>query len=75
MLAKTEHRAWAGEWDTSMEIDLTRLGWQGDRTTITGNAFAIWGKGERRMHYSLNLPVQEKPDFHLPEHFKKLPGI
>ena len=75
MLAKTEHRAWAGEWDTSMEIDLTRLGWQGDRTTITGNAFAILGKGEPRMHYGLNLPPQEKPDFHLPEHFKKLPGI
>jgi len=57
-------------WNAEMRIPLDRLGWKGGK--IKGNAFAILGKKPNRRFYSLSLPAQEKPRFHLPEHFVQL---
>lgn len=60
-------------WDTTMEIPLRDLGWNGDPATLVGNAFAIVGaKGVRRF-YSAYLPPQKKPNFHQPNFFKPFP--
>lgn len=60
-------------WDAAMEIPLKDLAWNGDPSTLVGNAFAILGaKGERRF-YSAYLPQQEKPNFHEPSFFKPFP--
>lgn len=61
----------ADGWTAELRIPLDRLGWKGGK--ITGNAFAILGKKPSRRFYSLALPAQEKPRFHLPEHFVQLP--
>ena len=54
-------------WQATMNISLTALKWDGREESIRGNAFAILGKV--KSYHSLFLPKQEKPDFHLPEHF------
>lgn len=55
-----------------MSIPLKQLGWRGNPADIRGNAFAVLGKPESRTYWSVFLPQQERPDFHLPEFFKPL---
>jgi hypothetical protein len=59
-------------WTAEMAIPLEKLGWNGDPSRIVGNAFAILGPPESRAYWSLFLGQQTKPDFHLPQEFKKL---
>jgi hypothetical protein len=62
-------------WEAWMEIPLRPLGWGGDLEQLRGGAFAILGAASRRTYWSLFLPPQEKPDFHIPESFGRLiPG-
>ncbi len=65
----------AQDWSAWMEVDLDRLGWAGGRDDLTGNAFAILGRPDARRYFSLFLPPQTVPDYHLPEYFAKLPGL
>lgn len=53
-------------WNARMEIDLSKLGWDGRPGSLRGNAFAILSK----TYWSLNLPKQKSPDFHLPQYFR-----
>ncbi|MEW6055062.1 MAG: hypothetical protein AB1540_00480 [Bdellovibrionota bacterium] len=57
-------------WEAEFGIPLKKLGWTGAKEDLQGNAFAILGKP--RSYWSLFLPAQEKPDFHLPRHFKPI---
>ncbi|MDQ6760779.1 MAG: BBE domain-containing protein, partial [Acidobacteriota bacterium] len=59
-------------WEAEMRIPLKNLGWEGDPTKVTGNAFAILGPKESRSYWSLFLPAQVKPDFHKPRYFERL---
>lgn len=59
-------------WRATTEIDLRKLDWQGQPLDIIGNAYAILGKGSSKTYWSASLPVQKKPNFHLPEFFKPL---
>jgi hypothetical protein len=61
-----------GDWDAEMSIPLTRLGWDGDPASITGNAFAILGPSDARTYWSLFEGQQVKPDFHIPHRFHRL---
>lgn len=61
-----------GGWVADMSIPLDTLEWKGDPKQIIGNAFAIFGKSGSRSFWSLNLPVEVKPNFHRPEFFKPL---
>jgi hypothetical protein len=63
-----------GGWTAEMRISLAKLGWNGEATTLRGNAFAIIGGGapSPRSYWSLFLSQQQKPDFHLPEKFLPL---
>jgi hypothetical protein len=60
------------EWKAHMELPLKRLGWNGDRARVFGNAFAVLGQPHHRTYWSLSLPAQTKPNFHLPQFFKPL---
>jgi hypothetical protein len=60
-------------WDAVMEIPLKELGWKGNPTTITGNAFAILGAKGARRYYSAYLPRQQRPNFHQPSFFRPFP--
>ncbi len=60
-----------GGWRAEMLIPMENLGWDGDRCSIVGNAFAILGKPPRSF-WSLYLPHEDKPNFHKPEYFKPL---
>lgn len=64
--------AGAYEWNARMSLPLRELGWGGDVTAIRGGAFAILGAAGERGYWSLFLPPQEKPDFHLPSCFGSL---
>ncbi|MBI3542235.1 MAG: hypothetical protein HY075_03035 [Deltaproteobacteria bacterium] len=59
-------------WSAQLAIDLSKLGWTGERADVRGNAFAILGAPGAKTYWSLSTPPQAKPDFHLPEHFKPL---
>lgn len=59
-------------WTAELQIPLAPLGWDGDPGSLFGNAFSIQGKPGERNYWSLYLPPQTKPDFHLPRHFQPL---
>lgn len=59
-------------WSAEMRIPLARLGWDGRAESLTGNAFAILGPEDAKSYWSLFLPMQEQPDFHLPQYFRPL---
>lgn len=59
-------------WKAQMRIPLGNLKWNGDLTTIVGNAYAILGKTPNRSYWSLSLPPQKKLRFHQPEFFRPL---
>jgi hypothetical protein len=56
-------------WRAEFRIPLRELGWDGNPKHIVGNAFAILDD-KPRTYWSLYLPKQTKPDFHLPEYFQ-----
>ncbi len=56
-------------WGAEMDIPLHALGGSPGAVDLIGNAFAILGAGVERTYWSLHLPPQEVPDFHLPERF------
>lgn len=58
-------------WAAQMRIPLKNLGWDGRLESLKGNAFAILGN-DPRTYWSLSLPAQDQPDFHLPHHFVSL---
>ncbi|MBI3556580.1 MAG: hypothetical protein HY074_09980 [Deltaproteobacteria bacterium] len=62
----------ADAWKAVFKIPLAPLGWDGKMDSLRGNAFAILGPPGARSYLSLNLPKQAKPDFHLPQYFKKI---
>ena len=57
-------------WTAEFRIPLRKLGWDGKLESVRGNAFAILGASGAKSYWSLNLPAQLKPDFHLPQFFK-----
>ena len=61
-----------GSWSADLSIKLSRLGYDGDRSKLVGNAFAVLGKKPLRSYWSLSLPHQDKPNFHKPEFFRPL---
>ena len=66
-------RSRSGGWQARFEIPLSRLGWDGRPESLVGNAFAILGPAGHRTYWSLFLPPQQTPDFHLPDRFRPLP--
>jgi hypothetical protein len=61
-------------WRATLEIPLATLGWDGQPASLAGGAFAMTGAKGRRAYWALNLPAQEKPDFHLPGFFRPFFG-
>ena len=61
-----------GGWSADLRIPLSALHWNGDVTKITGNAYAISGASPLRSYFGLTLPVEAKPNFHLPQYFQPL---
>jgi hypothetical protein len=59
-------------WTADLHIPLDRIGWKGDPKQITGNAFVILGQNPNKVYFSRSLPVQDRPNFHLPANFKPL---
>ena len=59
-------------WVATLSIPLRNLEWDGHPEKIIGNAFVVLGARPNRIYYSLNLPEQARPNFHLPEFFKPL---
>lgn len=57
-----------GVWKSVMKISLSLI--PGEGSKIFGNLHAILGAN--RQHFSLNVNVEEAPDFHRPELFQKL---
>ncbi len=62
----------AGGWSATLSIPLDRLGWGGDPGALRGGFFSILGEPGKKTYWSLFLPPQETPDFHLPELFAPL---
>jgi len=58
-------------WTAELSVPLEKLGWDGNPKSLRGNAFAILGE-KPRTYWSLFLPPQMKPDFHLPSYFEEL---
>lgn len=61
-----------GRWRATFRIPLARLGWDGRPESIQGNGFAILGEPASKTYWSLHLPMQLKPDYHLPQYFRPL---
>lgn len=61
-------------WSASLRIPLKSIMWTGEDEQLVGNAFACLGPVEKRTYWSLFLPEQKKPDFHLPKYFRPLLG-
>lgn len=59
-------------WEGELSVPLDRLGWNGDSSTVFGNAFAILGGPGAKTYWSLFLGPQQTPDFHLPQEFHPL---
>jgi hypothetical protein len=59
-------------WIGTIEIPLVNLLWTGDIKDVVGNAYAVQGMPHQRSYWSLYLPQQKKPRFHLPEFFRPL---
>jgi hypothetical protein len=57
------------EWAAEMKIPLEKIRGLGDPSKLKGNAFGVFGKKLERTYWSLNLPPQKKPQFHLPQFF------
>jgi hypothetical protein len=61
-------------WNVEMKIPLEKIGVdlkkKESEVHLRGNAFAIFGEPHEREYWSLFLPRQENPDFHLPQFFK-----
>jgi hypothetical protein len=70
--ASVSGAAGAREWSARMSLPLRELGWDGDSGKLRGGAFAILGETPTRGYWSLFLPPQQKPDFHLPAEFRPL---
>jgi len=56
-------------WSGTLLIPLKKLNWDGDPLSIVGNAYSVLGQRHHREYWSLFLPKQIKPRFHLPEFF------
>ncbi len=56
-------------WEAELSIPLRVLGWNGDSKNIVGNAYSISGASPNRTYWGLSLPVEKKPNFHLPQYF------
>lgn len=56
----------SADWNAELVIPLRAIGWDGDPQSLKGNAFAVLSS----TYWSLFLPPQQKPDFHLPQYFK-----
>jgi hypothetical protein len=63
------------KWTAHFELPLTRLGWKGPGSPIVGNVFAILGPPQAKTYWSLFLPAQDSPDFHLPGFFRSLNNL
>ena len=61
-----------GGWRGQLTIPLKNIGWSGDVSKITGNAYAITGASPQRSYWSLSIPQQPKPNFHQPQFFRPL---
>lgn len=59
------------DWSASFSLPLSRIGWNGDPTSLRGNFFTIIGKNPRT-YWSAFLPPQNKANFHKPEFFRPL---
>lgn len=59
------------DWSASFSLPLSRIGWNGDPTTLRANFYTIIGKNPRT-YWSAFLPQQEKANFHKPEYFQPL---
>ena len=62
----------AGGWSADLKIPLSVLHWNGDVSKLTGYAYAISGISPLRAYFGLTLPVEAKPNFHLPQYFQPL---
>jgi hypothetical protein len=58
------------EWIAEIKIPLVKIQGLGDPSKLKGNAFGVFGKKLERTYWSLNLPPQKKPQFHLPQYFR-----
>ena len=61
----------ANEWTASFEIPLQKVGGETSKN-FEGNFNAILGSKGLRTYWSAFLPMQEQPDYHLPQYFKKM---
>jgi len=61
-----------GGWTADLSIPLKNLQWDGNPANIFGNAYAVFGKKAVRSYWSLALPVERKPNFHVPQSFVRL---
>ena len=64
-----------GGWRSSIKVDLRKIGWAPLTGRLKWNCFAILGQPDSapgRSYWSLNLPEQTEPDFHLPQYFTPL---
>lgn len=59
-------------WNTKINIPLNIFGKSNNLFNLYGNFCACLGSAENRTYWSSYLPVQSKPDFHLPQYFRKL---
>ena len=57
---------WIGEFD----VPLKNIGWDGDISKISGNAYSIFGAAPNRSYWSRSIPNQPKANFHQPQFFK-----
>lgn len=60
-----------GAWTGFISIPLESIGCK-EEDIIVGNMFACLGPPEKRRYFSAFLPIQEIPDFHLPQYFRPL---
>jgi hypothetical protein len=63
---------WVGELRIPLGIFEQGGSWDGRPETLVGNAFSILGGPHKRAYWSLYLPKQQVPDFHLPQYFRPL---
>lgn len=59
-------------WKTYFQIPLHIFNTTFENLNLYGNFCACLGKSDQRTYWSSFLPMQEKPDFHLPQYFRQL---
>ncbi len=59
------------KWDAQFQIPLSSIQCK-DKSLLYGNFFSCLGNETERSYWSAYLPNQVKPDFHLPQYFRKL---